>query len=543
MEFRNLKLGSKQMIGFGLILVIMAVSNIFSIWTMATLKAEIDEVSMNWLPRAVVISDINLHTTNLRLNQLQYAFITDETQKQQQADILISLLDKINENIDIFEELTKESEERNLYSLDEKKFYREFNEKWEQYQDLSFTFFRLSRDNNTQAAVDVLNGEAQTVFNDITTILANLVEVSQKDAFDAASRAETTYQSARTINIILLIATIILSVVIATLLMRSITVPLNQLVSAVTNVAAGHLDMHLENISKDEIGDLGRSFNQMTIALLEAREKTELETKLRAEAAELKIKTAEAEARALKAENDRKAHELEQARRLQLSMLPEKLPVMSNLDIATYMKTATEVGGDYYDYKLNGNGTLTLAIGDATGHGLHAGTMVAATKSLFNALADQPDPVQTLRKISQALKEMGFAQMYMAMTLAKIQGRQMILSSAGMPYALVYSTVTHDVEKVVLKGMPLGSFPGYPYQRKEINLNKGDTVLFMSDGITEMFSERKETLGEERLMSLFAEAVSKSPGDIIEYLMRAGEEWANGHIQEDDITLVVLKIK
>jgi len=543
MEFRNLKLGSKQMIGFGLILVIMAVSNIFSIWKMATLKDEIDEVSMNWLPRAVVISDISLHTTNLRLNQLQYAFITDETQKQQQADILISLLDKINENIDIFEELTKESEERNLYSLDEKKFYREFNEKWEQYQDLSFTFFRLSRDNNTQAAVDVLNGEAQTVFNDITTILANLVEVSQKDAFDAASRAETTYQSARTINIILLIATIILSVVIATLLMRSITVPLNQLVSAVTNVAAGHLDMHLENISKDEIGDLGRSFNQMTIALLEAREKTELETKLRAEAAELKIKTAEAEARALKAENDRKAHELEQARRLQLSMLPEKLPVMSNLDIATYMKTATEVGGDYYDYKLNGNGTLTLAIGDATGHGLHAGTMVAATKSLFNALADQPDPVQTLRKISQALKEMGFAQMYMAMTLAKIQGRQMILSSAGMPYALVYSTVTHDVEKVVLKGMPLGSFPGYPYQRKEINLNKGDTVLFMSDGITEMFSERKETLGEERLMSLFAEAVSKSPGDIIEYLMRAGEEWANGHIQEDDITLVVLKIK
>jgi len=543
MNFKNLKLGTKQIIGFGLILVIMAVANIFSIWKMATLKAEIDEVSMNWLPRAVVISDINLNTANLRLNQLQYAFTLDETQKQIQADILISLLDKINENIDIYEELKNESEKRNLFSLEEKRFYKEFNSKWEEYQDLSFTFFMLSRDNDIPAAVDLLNGEAQTVFDNITTILENLVNVNKKDALDAAKRAEITYQSARNITIILLIVTIILSVFTATFLMRFITVPLKQLVSAVTNVAAGNLDIHLDNVSKDEIGNLATSFNQMTIALLEAREKTEHEVKLRAESAKLKMKAAEAEARALKAENERKTHELEQARKLQLSMLPEKLPDVSNLDIATYMKTATEVGGDYYDYKLNDDGILTLAVGDATGHGFPAGTMVAATKSLFNAFADQPDPVQTLRKISQALKEMGFVQMYMAMTLAKIQGRQMILSSAGMPYALIYHALTGEVERVVLKGMPLGSFPGYPYQSKEINLNVGDTVLFMSDGITEMFSDKKEMLGEKRIVSLFTEAASKSPGEIIKYLNSAGEDWANGHIQEDDITLVVLKVK
>ena len=78
--------------------------------------------------------------------------------------------------------------------------------------------------------------------------------------------------------------------------------------------------------------------------------------------------------------NDRRAQELEEARHLQLSMLPKKLPNLPHLDIAAYMKTASEVGGDYYDFHLGEDGTLTIAVGDATGHGLKAGTMVSVVK-------------------------------------------------------------------------------------------------------------------------------------------------------------------
>ncbi|MCB0315009.1 MAG: MCP four helix bundle domain-containing protein, partial [Calditrichaeota bacterium] len=74
MKFRDLKLGTKQIIGFGCILLIMAGVNVFSIHKMTQLKIEIDEISRNWLPRALAISDINKNTADFRIKQLQYAF-------------------------------------------------------------------------------------------------------------------------------------------------------------------------------------------------------------------------------------------------------------------------------------------------------------------------------------------------------------------------------------------------------------------------------------------------------------------------------------
>jgi len=98
-----------------------------------------------------------------------------------------------------------------------------------------------------------------------------------------------------------------------------------------------------------------------------------------------------AEITILEAENERKSQELEEARELQLSMLPKELPQLPYLDIAVYMQTATEVGGDYYDFHVGLDGTLTVVIGDATGHGMKAGTMVTAAKSLFRSYASNPD--------------------------------------------------------------------------------------------------------------------------------------------------------
>jgi len=541
MQFKDLRFSTKQTIGFGLILSVMILVNIFSIRQLATIKTEIEEVSFNWLLRAIAISDINLSTSNLRQKQLQHAFTTDEEEKQDQADVMIELIDKINENVDRYENLKQDSELRNLYSEQERELYSQFNKELEEYLDLSFSFFQLSRENETWEAVDLLNNEAQIVYRDLSSVLERLVSVSKNHALSAAIRAENTFLTTRNISIFLLIVTVILSVFIAYLLIRYTTIPLKFLVTGVKKVAEGNLDVRLDIQSRDEIGNLSSSFNQMTSALQEARKKALQEEKLRAESAELKIKAAQAEARALKAENERKTNEFEQARKLQLSMLPEKLPEIPYLDISVYMKTATEVGGDYYDFKLADDGTLTVALGDATGHGLHAGTIVAATKSLFNALANQHNPVEILKISSQALKEMGFRQMYMAMLLAKFNQDQMILSAAGMPHALLYKANLNRVEEIPLSGMPLGSFPDYPYQNMTVNIEDGDTILFMSDGITERFNSEEEILGEERTKRSFAEIAIKSPDQIIEHMVQAGENWANGRAQDDDITFVAIK--
>lgn len=245
----------------------------------------------------------------------------------------------------------------------------------------------------------------------------------------------------------------------------------------------------------------------------------------------------------LEAENERKSRELEQARQLQQSMLPKSTPSLPNLDIAFYMLPATEVGGDYYDFITEDGGMLTLAIGDATGHGLHAGTMVTATKSLFNAFAHETEPVIILQNISAGLKPMGFKNMFMALTIVKLESRRLRMANAGMPITLVFQAATGNVEEIILKGLPLGSFANYPYEHHEILLQSGDSVLFMSDGFSEMFNPNDKMLGEKQTMAFFREVGHKQPGEIINHLVAAGRQWANGRAQHDDVTFVVVKIK
>ncbi len=542
MRFRDLRLGTKQTLGFALIVIIMWGANIYSINKMANLKSEIDEVTNNWLPRAIAISDINLNTSDLRRTQLQYALASDETEKQNQAQTMISSIEKINENMEIYEKLKTQSEEHNLYSEAERNLYSQFEERWEGYQDLSFTFFELSDKNETGQAIELLNDEAREIFNAFSAILIQLVKVNKEDAFAAAKRAEDTFLSTRNIFRILLMVTILVSVLIAILLVRLVTVPLKHLVKGVGRVAKGDLDVKLNIASKDEVGNLAHSFNQMTVSLREARERELREAQLRAEAEELRAKAREAETKALKSENERKTRELAEARKLQLSMLPKKLPEVPNLEIAAYMKTATEVGGDYYDFKVD-DGTLTIAIGDASGHGTRAGIVVTAVKSLFGVLANRSDISSTLREFSSVLKGIIFDDMFMAMTLLKIKGDKMRLAAAGMPFPIIWRAATQVAEDVEIKGLPLGTFGQYSYKEKEIKLNPGDAVVLMSDGLPEQLNPEGEILDYPNMAKLVTECGDNSPDAVIKHLRESGETWARGYPQEDDVTFVVLKVK
>jgi serine phosphatase RsbU (regulator of sigma subunit) len=94
-----------------------------------------------------------------------------------------------------------------------------------------------------------------------------------------------------------------------------------------------------------------------------------------------------------------------------------------------------------------------------------------------------------------------------------------------------------------MKGMPLGQFDAFPYQIRELALSPGDTILLMSDGLIEMFNEQDETFDESRVVEAFTRVGSKSPQEIISHLVEEGEKWANGKLQADDVTLVVLKTR
>ncbi len=259
--------------------------------------------------------------------------------------------------------------------------------------------------------------------------------------------------------------------------------------------------------------------------------------------AELRAQAAEAQARAIQAENERKTIELEKARRLQLSMLPKQLPNVPYLDIAVHMQTATEVGGDYYDFYLDDKGRLTVVIGDATGHGLNAGTMVSVIKGLFVANVSQTDFKTFFENCTRTIKQLNLGNLYMALALVKIENDELIASAAGMPPIYVYRNRTMKVDEIVIKGMPLGAFDDYSYQDERIKLEKGDSILLLSDGLPELFNEQKEMFDYHRVKETLEQVGHENPEKIIDSFIDVAEQWRNGRAQDDDVTFVVLKVK
>jgi len=272
---------------------------------------------------------------------------------------------------------------------------------------------------------------------------------------------------------------------------------------------------------------LARDFAQTSRRLVEQVQRTQEEETAR---------------RLVEADNTRKTNELEEARRLQLSMLPVCRNDIPGFDLCFDMKTATEIGGDYYDYHYADDGSLTIAVGDATGHGMKAGTMVSIIKGLFVTHAPIIDFPEFFNKCSQAIKGMKLGNLFMGLTLGTIRDRKLVLSSAGMPPVLVFRRATRSVEEIVIKSMPLGGPGSQAYESRTVVLESGDILLFMSDGLAELFNPDGEILDYPRIKKLFIEAADRSASEITGYLEKKGFEWAAGKPQGDDITIVAVKV-
>lgn len=266
---------------------------------------------------------------------------------------------------------------------------------------------------------------------------------------------------------------------------------------------------------------------------------------------ERRAKDEEIARKLLEADNERKTKELEEARKIQYAMLPRKVPPLPQMDIAVYMNPATEVGGDYYDFKYDDKGNLIVAVGDATGHGMRAGTLVATLKGLFTAEPIDTDILSFLNKCNLIIRDMQLGNLFMAMMVARISHNsplQMSISSAGMPPALIYRSKTKEVEEYRILGLPLGgSFTqfGTYYTKKETPLYPGDIILLMSDGFPELFNKEREILDYDQARNIFCRIASGSltSGEIIDELLKEANKWMNGANQQDDMTFVVIKIK
>jgi serine phosphatase RsbU (regulator of sigma subunit) len=251
-------------------------------------------------------------------------------------------------------------------------------------------------------------------------------------------------------------------------------------------------------------------------------------------------------------ERERIEQELRVARLIQQTLLPKHVPDVAGYQLAAYYQPAREVGGDFYDFLELDEDHLGLVVGDVTDKGVPAAIVMATTRTMLRASAQRLDsPGEVLKRVNDVIVRDIPPNMFITCLYAILEIKSGLLRYANAGHDLPYRRRSTSygaaaagggggAEELRATGMPLGLLPGMSYEEKEIILQRGDTVLFYSDGLVEAHDPHYEMFGFPRLQGLVG-AHRTDGAAMVNFLLTelrrfTGEEWE----QEDDITLVTL---
>ena len=241
-----------------------------------------------------------------------------------------------------------------------------------------------------------------------------------------------------------------------------------------------------------------------------------------------------------KADNQRKSKELQEAKKLQNSLLPKVNPQISGYEISTYLKPATEVGGDYYDFFYKKGEYFYAICGDATGHGVISGMMVSVTKAGLHGIP-MADPSKILGKLNQIVKRVNFGRLRMSLSVAKFNKGVFELSSAAMPPTYFFSSKLKKVEEILVPNLPLGGIETEKFDATKKNFAPGDVLVMVSDGLPELPNMDNKMLDYKKVLNCIERNAEKNANEIKDALVSLSEDWSKGVMNPDDITIVVIK--
>ncbi len=239
------------------------------------------------------------------------------------------------------------------------------------------------------------------------------------------------------------------------------------------------------------------------------------------------------------ADNERRAGELEEAKKIQESMLPKVFPSSKQFDVSAGLVTSTEIGGDYYDFFEN-NKSLYAVCGDATGHGTASGMMVSIIKSGLNGLPALSTN-KVLYELNNIVKKIDLGTLKMSLNICEVSKNSITLSSAAMPPIYLYNSKSKKTEEILIRGLPLGGLKNETFDIEKRKFNKGDVLVLLSDGLPEAENDNGELYDYERVINLINKNASKSAEELKNILIGEVDIWLNGGIPDDDVTFVVIK--
>jgi sigma-B regulation protein RsbU (phosphoserine phosphatase) len=338
------------------------------------------------------------------------------------------------------------------------------------------------------------------------------------DRVRAAIRGET--------RLAIAISAIVLSLgsLIAIFAARRVSRPIAELTEMTRRIAGGDLHQAIDIRSKNELGALAASFNEMTRRLNESIE-------------HLKETTAAKE---------RIQSELDIAHDMQMSMVPKVFPPFperSEFDVYATLVPAREVGGDLYDFFFIDDEHLCFAVADVSGKGVPAALFMAATKALFRAIAGKGrTPGEVLALLNNEICRDNESCMFVTLFcgILDVRSGQLDYSNAG--HNLPYRLRADGVEPLENIGrQALGIVEQTVYESGRITLAPGEALLVYSDGVTEAMDASQAFYSEQRLESFLAGHLDADPCRIAGNLVASVRSFAGKAPQSDDITVLALR--
>jgi len=244
-------------------------------------------------------------------------------------------------------------------------------------------------------------------------------------------------------------------------------------------------------------------------------------------------------------QEQRLEQDLALARELQFRLLPQKLPVLRNAELASRFSPARQVGGDLYDFlKYSGQGVTGIAVGDVSGKGAPAAIYAALVSGIARSHAnEEPSAAGMLEAINLSLSERPIDGQYVSMIYAIWDDNQRLLqiANSGLPRPILCHA--GKIEAIQATGLPIGLFSNATYDELNLRGRPGDVFLFVTDGIIDATSSAGDLFGRPRLETIVRDNAHRSAEELVDTIFTAVSGHAEGGEAFDDQTIVAIKVK
>ncbi len=202
------------------------------------------------------------------------------------------------------------------------------------------------------------------------------------------------------------------------------------------------------------------------------------------------------------------------------------------------------IGGDLLNVIMLDDDNLGILLADVTGHGITAALVTGVVKSGFTLVSREngKNPGKLFKELSEHLHQVVtrlFATSYYG--VLNLKTLKMVLSNAGHHHPLIYKTGSSEIIEVKCKGPGLGMIPGADFNEVEITLEKGDKILFFSDGFIEQINENQEMYGKDKFKELYYKLSKNGDENILDSMMNELKDYSGDVPIQDDITLVLFE--